>query len=472
MCVLPAPGRPVSSDEPPRPHQLDHAPLLLGNVELRSARPGKQLGRGGAGAGSERPGEPTLHLPQRGAVGAVALEHELAPEHEPAQRRLERLDIVHLEQPPGALPELIQRQERIPVRLRLLEHKAQARVQPLRRVRLDPERARDPVGHLEADPRHLGQAIRVLAQHRDHLEAVAAHQPRRQPGADPVGKQERLHLADRRHLTPGHDSPLDGVARDRTPCPRAYLAQPLRVTVELNEHTLRTEMLNDRPRERRADPGHAAPQPQRDTLRRLRQRQTEALDRELPPVTRVPLEPADDHQLLAPGHLPERPAQRHRLALPLLTHRRRPDRELAIARNPTRPDPASLTASSRASRSTGHRSTLSIHTQARLLARHDPPSSSANNTPETLAFDSLSGAPNSVSPADSRVRQPEPSLCTPHASYHAEARWTTAAVLSGAYAASTGAATCGSAGAGATGGSMHSAAQRMIVARLRAHRSP
>ena len=151
-----------------------------------------------------------------------------------------------------------------------------------------------------------------------------------------MGKQERLHLTHRRHLTPSHHSPLHRPTRDRAPGPRAHLAQPLRVTIELDEHTLRTEMLNDRPRERRADPRHAAPQPKRDTLRRLRQRQTETLDRELPPITRVPLERADDHQLLAGGHLPQRPAQGDRLALPLLAQRRRPDRELAVGREPTR----------------------------------------------------------------------------------------------------------------------------------------
>ena len=170
--------------ERPRADELDDAPLLVRHVEVGPGRPLEQLGAGGAGARAEGGGEPAFALPQLGAVGALALDDDLVLAHEPVQRRLERLRVAHLEQPRRRGPELLERQERVPVGLGLLEHEAQAGAQALRRVGLDPERARDPVGKPEADARQLDQPVRVVLEHGEHVVAVGADEPRREPGAD------------------------------------------------------------------------------------------------------------------------------------------------------------------------------------------------------------------------------------------------------------------------------------------------
>ena len=164
--------------------------------------------------------------------------------------------------------------------------------------------------------------------------AVRADEPRGEPGADPVREEERLDLADRRDLPPGLDGALDRAARDRAARLRPHLAQPLGVAVELGEDVLGAEVLDDRAREGRTDAGDAAAQPERDALRRLRQRRAEGLDRELPAVARVLLDRAGDDEALAGRDVAERAAQRERA---LVLERRRPDRELAVGRDPARP---------------------------------------------------------------------------------------------------------------------------------------
>src|SRR4029079_15953042 len=122
--------------------------------------------------------------------------------------------------------------------------------------------------------------------------------------------------------------------RDRATRLRPHLAQPLRVAVELGEDVLGAEMLDDRAGKGRADAGDAAPKPQRDALRRLRQGRAEGLDGELPAVPRVPLDRAGDHDALPGGDVAERAAQRER---PPVLERGRPDRELPVRRDAARP---------------------------------------------------------------------------------------------------------------------------------------
>src|SRR5438128_3261715 len=97
---------------------------------------------------------------------------------------------------------------------------------------------------------------------------------------------------------------------------------------------LSAEVLDDRARKGRADPGDAAPQPERDTLRRLRQGRAERRNRELPAVTLMPLDRAGNDDAFPGGNVAETAAQRDR---PPVLERRRPDRELPVGRNPARP---------------------------------------------------------------------------------------------------------------------------------------
>jgi hypothetical protein len=176
-----------------------------------------------------------------------------------------------------------------------------------------------------------------VRQHGDDLVAVPAHEPGGEAGADPVREQERLDLPDRRHLTPGRNFALDASPRDRAPGLRAHLTQPFRPAVELGEDLLRTEVVDDRTREGRANPGHASHQPERDPLRRLPQCGAERLDRELPAVPWVLQERPGADELLAGGHVAERARDRDRLAFATLADRRRPDGELQVGRDVARP---------------------------------------------------------------------------------------------------------------------------------------
>src|SRR3954465_11641067 len=97
---------------------------------------------------------------------------------------------------------------------------------------------------------------------------------------------------------------------------------------------LGTEMLDDRTRKGRANAGDATPQPQRNTLRRLRQGRAERRNGELPAVTLVPLDRAGNDDALPGGNVAETAAQRDR---PPVLERSRPDRELPVGRNPARP---------------------------------------------------------------------------------------------------------------------------------------
>jgi hypothetical protein len=150
-------------------------------------------------------------------------------------------------------------------------------------------------------------------------------------------EEKRLDLADRRHLAPRFDRPQDALAGDCAARLRPHLAQAVGVAVELVEDVLGAEVRDDRARERRPDPRYTTCQPQLDACRRLREHCAERLDDELPAVLRVLRVAADAQQLLTRRHVPERPGQRHRVGVALLTERRAPDRELGIVGHPARP---------------------------------------------------------------------------------------------------------------------------------------
>jgi hypothetical protein len=66
-------------------------------------------------------------------------------------------------------------------------------------------------------------------------------------------------------------------------CLRPHLAQPIRLAVELREYVLGAEVVDDRAREGWADARDAAPQPERDALRRPREDRAEGLDENCQP---------------------------------------------------------------------------------------------------------------------------------------------------------------------------------------------
>ena len=181
-------------------------------------------------------------------------------------------------------------------------------------------------------------------------------------------------------LTPRLDRPLHRTARDRAARLRPHLAQPLRITVELGEDVLRAEMLDDRTREGRANARNAAPQPERDALRRLRQGRAERLDGELPAVTRVPLDRAGDDDALARR-------QRGRDAPRSVTGRPFSSDADQIANSPVRRNPA------RPARRKRHRQLAHLRVNRRLIldrphprgyldGRSAPVSSSAQPSPK------------------------------------------------------------------------------------------
>ena len=176
-----------------------------------------------------------------------------------------------------------------------------------------------------------------MRQDVDDLVAVLAREPACEPGGDAVREQERLDLANGRHLTPGGDRALDALARDRATGLRAHLAQPLGVAVELAEDMGGAEVGDDRPREGRPDPGDACREPALHPFRGTRQRCPERLDRELRAVPLVLGEGAGADELVAGRDVPERPRERHRLPLDVLSERRGPHGELEVGRDVARP---------------------------------------------------------------------------------------------------------------------------------------
>src|SRR5437667_12158644 len=100
-------------------------------------------------------------------------------------------------------------------------------------------------------------------------------------------KQERLDFAYRRDFAPGRDSTLDGFRRDGPSRPSPHLTQPVWLSVELAEHFVDAEVVDDRARERRADTGHARDQPAHDPGCSLRERRTKGLNSELAAIPRV-----------------------------------------------------------------------------------------------------------------------------------------------------------------------------------------
>jgi len=109
-----------------------------------------------------------------------------------------------------------------------------------------------------------------VRKHRDHLVPVLTYKPASKTGADPMRKQERLDFAHGRDFAPGRDRTLDGFRRDRPPRPSPHLTQPLWLSVELAEHFVDAEVVDDRACERRTDAGHARDQPAHDPVCRLR----------------------------------------------------------------------------------------------------------------------------------------------------------------------------------------------------------
>ena len=122
---------------------------------------------------------------------------------------------MHLEQPRRRRPQFRKWQEDVSVAGRLAEHEEDACAQPLRLVELDAKRPRDAVGHAEPDPRQLGQPVRIVLEHGDHIHPVGAHEARGETCADPVREEERFDLTDGGNLAPRRDRPLDCAARDR-----------------------------------------------------------------------------------------------------------------------------------------------------------------------------------------------------------------------------------------------------------------
>ncbi len=132
---------------------------------------------------------------------------------------------------------------------------------------------------------------------------------------------------------------LNASPRDRTPRLRPHLAQPFRLAIELSENLLGTEVVDDRASERRPDPWHSGPQPKGDSFARLRQRRAKRLDRKLGSVPRMLRKLSYADELLARGHMTERPRKRHPIALATFAERRHPDSKLQVGRHVARPGP-------------------------------------------------------------------------------------------------------------------------------------
>ena len=150
-------GKPGEQYERARADELDDGPLLVGDLHVGAVRRREQLDGCRVRPLRQCKREPALHLVQLAHIRAVAVQHDFRREHERPYRRLELLDLADLEQLRRSRPELVDRQKRVPVGLRLLEREEEAGAQPLRIVQLDPDRARDAVGDLEPDPRQLGR---------------------------------------------------------------------------------------------------------------------------------------------------------------------------------------------------------------------------------------------------------------------------------------------------------------------------
>ena len=263
VCVLPGAREAGEEDERARAHELDDGPLLVRDLHRRAvaarrrARPRRRRARS-ASVRREAP----LHLPQLGAIDAVALDDDLRRRrraHAPPTRAAPTSPTSSSF--PARCHSSSSGEERVAVRLRLLEHEAQPGAQALRVVELDAERARDAVGGLEADARQLDQPVRVVREHvRRRRRRTRARAGAASPAAMPCAKRKRLDLADRRHLAPRRDRPLDALARDRAAGLRAHLAQPLRVAVELARRPASApKCVDDRARERRARSRARAP---------------------------------------------------------------------------------------------------------------------------------------------------------------------------------------------------------------------
>ena len=162
--------KPGEKNKRPPTDELDNLPLLVRHLDpLGPSRGVEQFVVRCRRALGERSSEARLGLPRLGEVDALALNDDLLLACQPGERRLEGLCVVHLEQPRRRLPQLRKRQEDVAVAGRLGEHEEEARAQPLRRVELDAKRARNAVGHAETDPRHLGQPVRIVLEHGDHV---------------------------------------------------------------------------------------------------------------------------------------------------------------------------------------------------------------------------------------------------------------------------------------------------------------
>ena len=299
VCVLPAPGSPVSSTS--GRVRTSSTTLHCSSETCTSGRVAASKS-GAAPARARAPSaapEPLLHLPELGAVDAVSLDDDLRLRDECAHGRLEQVRVADTEEAARVPLELVDDEEGVAVGLGLLEDEADTRAQALRVVELDAERPCDAVGVLEADAPHLGKPVRVAREHGDDVCAVLAHEAGGEAGPDAVGEEEALDLADRRNLAPRVDRPQHALPRDRAAGLRAHLAQALRVAVELVEDVLRAEVQHDRTREGGPDAGHAARQPELYPLRGLRQRGVERLHDELPAVARVLGERAGADELLA-----------------------------------------------------------------------------------------------------------------------------------------------------------------------------
>ena len=223
IVVLPVPGPPVITSACPvsarvtaarcgSASAIPHSPskrLQLGlDVEARGGVPGgedhpEQLGGGGLVRVEAR------EIDRLGGGAAVLVAGQRLGAHEPAPVQivdgvLERLGF-DLEQLDGPLHQLAARQVDVPGALGALDERVdQPGLEPLRRLRRQPERAGDGVGGAKTDAEDLlGQPVGVVAHDRDRGVAVLPPDAVGVRRGDPVRLEEQHHLAHGPLLVPG-----------------------------------------------------------------------------------------------------------------------------------------------------------------------------------------------------------------------------------------------------------------------------
>ena len=264
IVVLPTPGPPVITATLAQSAVFTaavcwRASAIPASPSYQARARGRSISTAGAGAASRRwrpaasarLGAVQARLVDRGlarVVGHRGVDRDLARAREPVDGRVRRL-LGQIEQRRRLLHQARARQVDVAAARLLVEHVADARLGPGRRVARHAERGGQPVGRQEADsPDVEGEPVGVLAHARDRRRAVTLVDARRERGRDAVALQEDHHLA---HLTLGVPGGMD---RARPHLPDAGdLADARRIAVE-DLQRLDAEALDDPPGELGADP--------------------------------------------------------------------------------------------------------------------------------------------------------------------------------------------------------------------------